>query len=389
MAAVLALNLYPGAAQAAGDNGLLKIGDSDEYVSELQERLRELGYLTSPPTGYFGTVTQQAIIEYQEDHDLKADGKAGPNTLQAIMGRQFALPLGQQGGENLSADACYPGDKGSAVASLQQRLFELEYYEYTSITGYYGPVTKQAVERFQRTNGLAVDGIAGPGTLSLLTSDKAQYFCLYPGDRGSDVKTLQKRLNELGYLKGAVTGYFGTATQKALKEFQAQNGLSADALAGKDTRALLYASSVPRWDNISRISDGVSSTMPDSSVDKMLSFAGAQRDKKYVYLSEGPSTFDSSGFICYVLRYMGLNTSRLSAASLSAVDKWIKISDLDALLPGDLLFFSPSGSQKISHTGIFLGGDQFIHASSSSGCVKVSRLSGYYADSFATARRIF
>ena len=299
------------------------------------------------------------------------------------------MPLDQHSGENLNADTCYPGDKGSAVASLQQRLSDLEYYDYASITGYYGPVTKQAVERFQRTNGLAVDGIAGPETSALLNSDKAQYFCLYPKDKGYDVKTLQLRLKELGYLKGAVTGYFGTDTQKALKEFQAQNGLSADALAGKDTRALLYANSAPHWDSISRISDGISSTLPDSSVDKMLSFADAQRNKKYVYQSEGPSTFDSSGFICFVLRYMGLRTSRLSAASLSAVDKWTKISDLDTLLPGDLLFFSSSVSQKITHTGIFLGGDQFIHASSSAGCVKVSRLSGYYAQSFSIARRIF
>ena len=124
-------------------------------------------------------------------------------------------------------------------------------------------------------------------------------------------------------------------------------------------------------------------------MDKMLSFAGAQQGKKYVYLSEGPITFDSSGFVCYVLRYMGLNASNLSAASLSTVDKWVKISDLDALLPGDLLFFNASESQKISHSGIFLGGDQFIHASSSAGCVKVSRLSGHYAGSFVTARRIF
>ena len=389
LAAVLTLNLYPGAAQAAGDSGILKIGDSGEYVSELQERLLELGYLSGPPTGYFGTVTQQAVIEYQEDHDLKADGKAGPKTLLAIMGSQFSLPSVRPGGGSLNADAYYPGDKGGAVAALQQRLDELEYYEYPSITGYYGPVTQQAVERFQRTNGLRADGIAGPETLSLLTSDRAQYFCLYPGDSGVDVKTLQKRLMELGYFSGAVTGYFGTATQKALKEFQAQSGLSADALAGKNTRARLYSSDAPRWDDISRISEAVSSTASDAPVDKLLSFAGAQLDKKYVYSTEGPRTFDSSGFICYVLRYMGINTAELSAASLSAVDKWVKISDMGALLPGDLLFFQSGDSLKVSHTGIYLGGDQFIHASSSAGCVRVSRLSGHYARSFSIARRVF
>lgn len=388
LAAVLALSLNPGAALAFGDSGVLKIGDSDEYVSMLQERLRELGYLSAQPTGYFGTVTQQAVIDYQEDHDLKADGKAGPQTLHSIMGSRFTLPPNRSGSVT-DADACCPGDRGSAVTALQQRLYDLEYYSYPTITGYYGPVTQQAVKRFQRSHGLAADGIAGTETLSLLTSGKAQHFCLYPGDRGHDVRTLQKRLKELGYFSGGVTGYFGTATQKALKEFQAQNGLPADALAGKNTRALLNAKAAPRWDGISRMSGFVSSASPESPVDKMLEFASAQTGKKYVYLAQGPGAFDSSGFIAYVLRYMGISTPRLGAAGLSAVDKWVKISEMSALLPGDLLFFQSEKTRKITHAGIYLGDSQFIHASSQAGCVKLSRLSGHFARSFSTARRVF
>ncbi len=389
LVSVLMLNLFPGAAQASGDSGTLKIGDQDEYVTQLQERLCDLGYLSGKPTGYFGTVTQQAVIEYQEDHDLKADGKAGQQTLLSIMGSHFSLPSDRPGSSVTVADACCPGDKGSAVAALQQRLSELGYYEYASFTGYYGPVTKRAVERFQRTNGLTADGIAGAETLSLLTSGEARFFCLYPGDRGEDIKALQRRLYELGYFKGTISGYFGMVTQKALLEFQAQSGLSSDALAGKNTRALLYSKLAPRWDNITRVSGAGSSASADAPVDKMLKFANALTGKEYVYQAEGPGAFDASGFVRYVLRYMDVAAPSQSAAGLSKVDKWIRISDVNALLPGDLIFFKTGSSEKVSHTGIYMGDDQFIHASSSAGCVRLSRLSGFYASRFCVARRVF
>ncbi len=388
LAAVLALSLFPGAAQAAGNNGTLKIGDQNEYVIQLQERLHQLGYLFAAPTGYYGTKTQQAVLNYQHDNNLLTDGKAGPQTLQALMGSSFVVPISNSS-DAADAKACSAGDKGSAVTALQQRLYELGYYTYGTITGYYGPVTKNAVKRFQLTNGLMADGIAGQDTLELLNSDNAQYYCIYPGDKGTDVKELQLRLLELGYFNKAATGYFGTATQKSLMEFQKQCNLLADAVAGKETRSLLFSGSAPRWDKTIRVAETELSTFSESSVDKMLFFANAQLGKKYTYLADGPRAFDAQGFIRYVLRYMGYNVTNRSLSSLSSTEEWIKISDATSLLPGDIMFFGDSDSSKVSHTAIFIGDGQFIHASASLGCVKISRFSGYYKKSFCVARRIF
>lgn len=385
---ILALSLFPINALATDRYEILKLGDQDEYVQQLQERLLELGYLYGKATGYYGTDTQQAVIEYQKDHRLTVDGKAGPETLRSIMGKKFKLPPDRFVSKD-EAEEYGPGDKGDEVSRLQQRLNDLEYYQYSSITGYYGPVTEQAIARFQRTNGLTETGVADVKTTALLYSGDAKYFCIYPGDKGDDVSGLQKRLMELGYYKSEdVTGYFGAMTEQALMEFQAQNGLVVDAKAGKNTRALLNSSLASPWDGASRVAGQTVQVKPVSSVDKMLDFAKQQLGKKYSFSSEGPATFDCSGLIYYVLKYMGISTARYSASGFSGVDSWVRISKMSALQPGDLLFFQSDGSSRISHTGIYLQGGQFINASSSGGKVMISSLTGYYDRNFKFARRV-
>jgi cell wall-associated NlpC family hydrolase len=201
---------------------------------------------------------------------------------------------------------------------------------------------------------------------------------------------LQKRLAELGfYTYESFTGYFGPVTEQALMEFQAQNGLAVDAKAGKNTRSLLYSTAAAKWDGTDRVA-GESSVAaePVSSVSTMLDFAKEQIGKKYSYSTEGPSTFDCSGLIYYVLKYMGISTARYSASGFSIVDNWEKISSKSALQPGDLLFFKSDDSSRISHAGIYLEGGDFINASSSDGKVKVSSLTGYYDRNFEFARRV-
>lgn len=58
-------------------------------------------------------------------------------------------------------------DPGSDVAEVQRRLKVLRYYK-GDVDGVYGPMTRDAVIAFQRDNGLAPDGIAGPATLKRL-----------------------------------------------------------------------------------------------------------------------------------------------------------------------------------------------------------------------------
>ena len=107
----------------------------------------------------------------------------------------------------------------------------------------------------------------------------------------------------------------------------------------------------------------------------------------YVYGDSGPDSFDCSGFTMFVYDNFGVDLSH-SASAQSRVGITIEKDDLE---PGDLVFFTdyPSGVG-IGHCGIYIGGGNFIHASSGTGyCVKISTLlSGSYYNRYETARRI-
>lgn len=80
---VLALVLSGVAYGALGDR-LLSRGSNGPEVTELQKRLVQLGYPISPLNGNYGSKTQAAVRKFQQDHGLKVDGLAGPETITEL-----------------------------------------------------------------------------------------------------------------------------------------------------------------------------------------------------------------------------------------------------------------------------------------------------------------
>ena len=98
-----------------------------------------------------------------------------------------------------------------------------------------------------------------------------------------------------------------------------------------------------------------------------------------------PSGFDCSGFVAYVFAQQGLAVPR-TVSELYVAGREISA---DALEPGDLVFFS-TVAPGASHVGIAVSADQFVHAPSSQGAVRVERLSASYWNSrFVGVRRVF
>lgn len=135
------------------------------------------------------------------------------------------------------------GVSHSSVADIQQRLMDLGFMDYSEPTMYYGSITAKAVEMFQRQHELKQDGIIGPETITLLFSEDAKYYLAKVGMDGDDIKRIQRRLYEMGYLAKAeyVTGHFGDVTEEAVKQMQQNNGLLADGKVGHDTMEMLYS----------------------------------------------------------------------------------------------------------------------------------------------------
>lgn len=69
-----------------------------------------------------------------------------------------------------------------------------------------------------------------------------EYKQLQMGDRGEQVRAMQEKLIEYGYLQGEADGAYGNMTRQAVEAFQYQHGLSADGIAGRRTLTVLYES---------------------------------------------------------------------------------------------------------------------------------------------------
>ena len=107
----------------------------------------------------------------------------------------------------------------------------------------------------------------------------------------------------------------------------------------------------------------------------------------YVYGGSSPSGFDCSGFTSYVYRQFGYSLNRSAANQL---DNGTPVS-MSELQPGDLVLFKKAGtgSKRASHVGLYIGNNQFVHASTSTVGVIVSSLSeAYYTTGFVGGRRL-
>ncbi|WP_327054619.1 peptidoglycan-binding protein, partial [Geobacillus thermodenitrificans] len=212
----------------------LSVGMRGDDVKVLQQRLKQLGYFKYPEiTGYFGTVTEAAVKQFQQANGLKVTGKADAVTIERL--RQAVSK--QATTTSSSSVTLKIGSRGSEVSELQKNLKLLGYFTYPTATGYYGTITADAVRRFQKDNGLPATGSVDSTTLGRIADavkkktappakENSSSVYLKIGTRGEKVKQVQTNLKQLGYFTyPEITGYYGTITADAVRRFQKDNGL--------------------------------------------------------------------------------------------------------------------------------------------------------------------
>ncbi|MFE1748415.1 peptidoglycan-binding protein [Coleofasciculus sp. H7-2] len=260
----------------------LKQGDRGSEVRELQERLQERGF-SVPATGNFGSQTRNAVIRFQQANRLTPDGIVGrgtraelfnevrPTVSQSFNNNPFTtLPPPDRTldnapdnptlyapnppilrAENTYSENTYSENTYSDIRLVQQQLAQAG-FNPGSIDGKFGQKTAQALRKFQESVGLYPSGTITSETLRALEdyvagrpsprlsdysnrNDRSSRS-LQPGDRGSEVEDLQRRLKDQGFDPGGIDGIYGSNTQRAVRRFQQARRLYPDGVA--DARTL-------------------------------------------------------------------------------------------------------------------------------------------------------
>jgi len=228
-------------------------GEDDGCVTQLQQLLNDNGAKLTVD-GDFGPATLTAVENFQRAHGLSVDGIVGPQTKAALLGP----PAAPKAISPLTSSACpadmSEGEIDGCVTELQELLNS--HGAALTVDGDFGPATLAAVESYQSSHGLAVDGIVGPntkaslgGTSSSVPAPIALTSSACPADisEGEDdgcVTELQELLNKHG-AGLTVDGDFGPATLAAVEDYQGSHNLSVDGIVGPQTKASLDGSGPP------------------------------------------------------------------------------------------------------------------------------------------------
>ena len=265
------------------DTTAIALGSSGTRISQIQQRLIALGYMTGgSDTGVFDQATQEGVNRFLSAIGLAPNGMLTTD-MQAFLLSDNAPAFGGEAVisayQNLNV-----GDSGEAVMNLQRRLVELGYANGTP-NGEYGQATISAVAFYQQCNGMEPDGLATVWLQTVLFSDQALtyeqtqqgvegfpgetpdeaeptetpeapeatpapdgadtlYFNLVVGSTGTAVTALQNRLVELGYLQMG-SGVFDEATREAVTAFQAAIGVAQTGEASASMQRYIYSKAAP------------------------------------------------------------------------------------------------------------------------------------------------
>lgn len=379
-----------------------KLGFQGDDITKIQYRLYNLGYLTESGqiNGTFDQDTETAVKKLQEVNKLTIDGTVGQTTYNLLYS------------DEVKANIIALGEQSEIVKKYQNRLIALGYLSGEA-DGNFGLSTQNAIRAFQSRNDQVVDGYLGPDTRSLMDSENAKPFGMRLGEQSDDVKNMQNLLVKYGYLsQDKASGYFGELTKDAVIAFQSVNGLGTDGTAGAKTLQLLQSgtakskpkpkakaktpsrgnrggaaggNSAPAGSGDSgsggSISSGVGGATVSGSAGSLISIASSKIGSPYVWGAKGPNSFDCSGFVYWCLNQAGVGTSYMTSSGWRNPGRFKKVS-MGELQAGDIVVVR-------GHVGIYAGGGSVIDASSSNGRVVHRSLSGWWANNFITAWRIF
>lgn len=221
---------------------------------EVQQRLKDLGYYDGDVDGNFGPLSTSAVKAFQKGNGFtgkEVNGVLNSNTMTALFSADAKAKAEDA---PIVGGTLASGSYGDAVEVLQKDL-RATYYYTGPVDGFYGPEVRAAVENFQASAGLTVDGKYGTASYNALHNQKAAIFnggipvrTLKIGMRGYDVYVLQQKLISMNYTSVSATGYYDAKTATAIESIQRKNGLEQTGVVGSMERRYIWPTTVDQED---------------------------------------------------------------------------------------------------------------------------------------------
>lgn len=202
-------------------NQPMGIGLKRKDVIQLKKDLKTLGFkVPGNGTNYFGAQTEKQVKAFQKHYGLSPSGIVDQPTEDEL--------------KTLLKTPLQSGYRDSDTPRLKRMLAAVGYPVPGNGTNYYGAGTAKKVREFQKSVNLPVSGITDPITFALL--EDMTDGILMVGMRDERVIQLKKDLAFVGLaVPGNGTYYYGTGTEKKVKQFQKHYGLKQTGSADKKT----------------------------------------------------------------------------------------------------------------------------------------------------------
>ena len=221
--------------------------DNYVLVEKAQMHLISLGYLAGGADGVYGEKTRAAVSSFQKAEGLAVTGKFNDETLNVLYTKQTkapevpeetATPVESPKREVKRTTETVGAVGADDIKECQQKLISLGYLSGKA-DGILGSQTAQALKAYQKDRGLSVTGVYDEETQQMMQRKAGGTYA--KGDRGAEVKRYQRRLLRTGYLEGHADGVFGSATEKAVRNFQKDNKLQVTGRLDEKTMKELEA----------------------------------------------------------------------------------------------------------------------------------------------------
>ena len=141
----------------------------------LQVVLKSYGYYEGKIDGQFGTISKNALIKFQSNNNIDADGIVGSQTCNLLLKKNLIIKnISTNSNNSVEQSQNVKQNYSQEIYDAQTILKDLGLYT-SSVDGINGPGTNRAIKSFQSKAGLVSDGVLGPLTKSALEKGEESY----------------------------------------------------------------------------------------------------------------------------------------------------------------------------------------------------------------------